>query len=331
MSLPALSWKALPTVNVAVQSSVASVKDAILAALASTTYLDGSIRTPGAGIAWTATALANNVVKCVPSAANNARNIQALLGCGAVGSSQAVAFGATYSGAYQSQYMGVSLAIDGNYLTDNVANPVAPGGRFYGWTYGSKSIATAATNAASVRILESADILCVSIVHVDGSVMPTFIGAIVDAETGSLIDTESDGKLYGVISPGASISNTTQLNDNNFHSYTYSYLGTGAANAPSAGVFSPGTSTIMSLRRFGAISLPETPTGTSNSLQTLSGKFMRMPIYVSTGDNFVGRLREIWLFKRAMHGLIVRSGGVDRGMLLGRSVISTSDAVLLTY
>jgi hypothetical protein len=58
---------------------------------------------------------------------------------------------------------------------------------------------------------------------------------------------------------------------------------------------------------------------------------MRMPVYVSSGDNFVGRLREIWLFKRSLHGLIIRSGGVDRGMLLGRSVLSTTDTVLLTY
>ena len=236
MSLPALNWKPLPTVNVAVNTA-AGLRDAIIAALSSSTYLDGSIRTPGAGVAWTASLLSNNVVKCVP-AGPNPMNLQALLGTGYTSYNQAMAHGATQmTSTLANQYLAVSLALDGDYLTDNVVNPVAGSGRFYGWGYASRSTTgSQGSPFSSVRLIESADVLCVQVVHADGIIMPAFMGAIVDPETGAAADAEVDGNLYGVITPGSGFNGTT---DAYFHNSTTGYLGNSGGSNTAAGVFKP--------------------------------------------------------------------------------------------
>lgn len=170
-------------------------------------------------------------------------------------------------------------------------------------------------------------------------------------------DAESDGVLYGVMTSGncATWSYTRNefiyyfsLDVSPWNYQACTFTGniynppTGITTAqrliyPHCGVFLPGTSNVIEVNRMGCYK----PAGLERSANylkstkytTISSKIPKYPMYFQSSDNFMGRAREMWMFGRSKHGLVLKSGGPSgqlKGHIISFNSVTAWDAFILS-
>jgi hypothetical protein len=211
----------------------------------------------------------------------------------------------------------------GSFSSWNAAAPFTSGQTFGYW----RVWATTA-GVGTVRLYEGTEAVLVLIETASAATYGAILGAVLDSESTDVVsDSESDGKLYGIITSGTAsnisgtIHTTLQFLD---HSTT--------ASQNHAGIFTPGGSALLTMnRRFQAAALM-----TTTGLRTRAGRFVRAPYdYRSTAaapnDVALGRLREISMFSDGKTGTRLTSGGTTVGYLVGGSSSTDVDVVILAH
>lgn len=319
MSLTPQQWKKLPVQTLGA-TTLPTILDAIYTALTSATYYDASARTAGAGSAWTF------------SRYQNAGTTEAVYG---TPPTDAIAHRAIFAGvnAARTPLMASPDTWLANCLMVSVAKNA---GAFASWDHASAPFTSgqffgywrvyAGTTAAKVHVYESQECLAVFVEETGGSVYGALAGALWDPESSDTTnDSESDGRLYGVVTSGSgsAVSATFNTTASAFlgHSVTI-----GNAHA---GIFQPGSSSILSALRW---CLPDVSTTTSS--YSRAGRFYRVPwLYrlnqSAPNDRMIGRLREACLFRDGKLGNVHSESGADKAYLVGGSTTADQDCVAL--
>jgi hypothetical protein len=349
MPIDTLTWKMLPVWSNADSSLIttgAGLISAIKSALEQSTYVDGSARVPGSGVAWTATTLADGSLKCTP--VSNAHNMLVhFVAQAQTGASMPMAFGETRGTGGERVYATMALN-PGAYSLATTATPWGSGAstRVFGYAIASPCYNTltygmnysSVNTVSNIRIYESKDALLVMLGanlryasnngSVVTSVIPLMFGGFIAPLTSDASDAESDGLIYGMTTHGGigpegatytSFAHSFYTNPG-FLGHSSNILASGVAAGTKAGVFIPGTSSVRTFNisaRFTA------------GLTTFSNKIVKMPIYIGNSTNIFGRVREAYVYKTGLVGTLLRSEGQDRGFIVGMSPTNMTDAVLL--
>jgi hypothetical protein len=224
--------------------------------------------------------------------------------------------------------------------------------KIYIWECG-EAVAIALFSSSSITSSQAVNFMATSNTT-SGSIYAGIAGAYIDPESNdTTVDSEIDGRLYGIAATGIPIGGGTRcaiaLNSTNiryemvwmttgvssnhhsdFLSHCCAYSGVRPANHNKALYYVPNTDQkrYMTLINTNSMGLPTyTPRGflPSNPLYYFDG----------TGDTsspgtgkFLGRLREIEAIKGAPSGMTYRSGSVDYGYTLGGSTNFATQAIL---
>lgn len=365
----ALAWKALPTVNVATMSDVGYIA-ALKNLFDQPNYADGTART-GSPTAWTTSTLSDGSLKC--TAPSNPLGLIAHFIPASLTANNPKSFGEPQPATTTGKVLGTIVLNPGTYTSNNANTWGASSRCFgycqmaplnitaQNPTSSNLSTGLISTyTSIAIRAWESADAV---VIHVMPS---TGVGAIYvlggwiapDISASESADAETDGVLYGIMTSGNSGS---YLNNFNLTFYTYNYdvspwiNGTGTYafttngwnNAitsiarvvhPHCGVFQPGTSNVVEINRMGSFKIAGSDVYGANYILpqqfvTISQKFIKIPLYFQSSTNFIGRAREMWMFRRSVNGLVLRSGGSggqDKGHIVSFSNTASGDAFLLS-
>lgn len=181
-----------------------------------------------------------------------------------------------------------------------------------------------------------------------------------DASSSDSSDAETDGVLYGIITSGNCGTRSSVLNElfylygqetlpatitsvgyfpftsNSVTASSLTITSTNCVAYPHCGIFLPGSSSVTEVERQGAFRFYSVDEAQNNSypgtlqLKTLSNKFVKMPMYFQTSTKLVGRAREMWMYKRSINGITVRSSdGQDIGYVVSFNKSDKSDSFLL--
>jgi hypothetical protein len=319
VSLPHTNWRYVGS-SAFTTASLPVVMDAIYSLGTATTYQDSTARTPGSGSAGTWTKVqVSSVTECVyvtPAEAGIDHRI--MIG------------GATYT-PNPSPTMGPNTSYSANTL---MANVVKNAGTFDKWnsdapfttgeTFGWWDIWNTSVGTGTVYLWESKDCIAVLIANSAGNSMYGFFGgAIIDPESSdTTVDSESDGKVYGQITSG------TSAISGQFHSQG-DFLDHQQFGSRRAGVFSPGSGSVLQISRVMRFQSDVSTTGMKNR----SGSFSRAAIIMRSNspDNCLGRLRDIYAFTDSQVPAKQTDGGSTIGYIYGASASSFADCVLLEH
>jgi hypothetical protein len=323
MSLPVLNWKALPLVTLT-SGTIGAVMKGIYDAFTSSVYIDGSPRVTGSASAWTfAQELSGSTVEAVwgiaPTGSLNQRVV--LAGSSRTGLTPFLAFPDT---AYAPATLYTSVAKNAStYTTWNGAEPFSSGSFFGYW----KTWVTSSGTPQIVRCLESQEAIAVFIQNTTANnVYGSIAGAILDPEsTDTAIDSETDNRLYGIVTTGTSIM---AINNSDIGTAANMFAHGTVAGNNHMGIFTPNTGSIKTVEkntRLGTIIIEE--------LTSRSGRLVKMPIitkFTVSPINFAGRLREIWMFRDAIIGNTVTNGATVNGYIIGNNTSTIADCVLFS-
>ena len=335
MALTPLTWRMLPPVTVTTPNTIHTLLDAIYTAGSSLVYADGEDRVASVNTKWTwyfdNTATPNNgsttAVYAEPPSSGSAMG-QKIIVCGSVAAPASTLRNQKDATAFVASRPLVGIAKSaGTYThwTDAVSSSGTStpftSGEFSGYcTVGDLGTAAYAT----VHMYESQEAIAVFAV-VAGVVRFAFIaGAFIDCFSTSTINTETDGRIYGL----TSLKNVTTGMDVSFL-YTSAasnplFMGNSTSGQTNCFFFNPGLATIKHSARL---------TTFSSSLGIFSapnGNIPLIPIQLnySTG-NYAGQLREIFATKPAILGNTVRdAGSIDKGYIAGHSSATAGHAIL---
>lgn len=327
MSLSALNWKQLP-VQSGMTALVPNVIDAINTAFKSNIYIDGSARVTGSDIAWTPTIekFSTTTEACYftpPSSSLGQKIIVA--GSSRTGLTPTMGSPDTYA----ANFLHVSLSKNvgtGSYSSWTNASPFSAGNFFGYWKIWSTSMG----GALSIRCFESTDAIAIFIHCASDTITGFVAGGIIDCETNNTSsDSETDNKVYGIITTGANTtSGKFSLTSNNLSTNpTFGFHGAATANAH-AGIFNPNQATVALIQKVNYLAVSD-----STTLFTKSANLVKLPIFVNyntTPLNFVGRLREIWYFRDAVFGNSVTDGSTVNGYLISGGTTSVADTIMLS-
>lgn len=323
MSLSPLAWRYVGAQAFGA-ATVAAVLDALYTLGTAVTYADATTRTPGSGSAWTWSRYQNASVTeaCYATPPTVTLGLRVILAGAASLPSPSPTMASPDAAAANVLNVNV-IKNAGSFASWNAASPFTSGQTFGYW----RVWATAA-GAGTVRLYEGTEAVVVLIETASASQYGAILGAILDSESTDLVsDSESDGKLYGIITSGtaANISGTMNTSSQFLdHSTT--------ASNHHAGIFTPGGSTLLPMNRRFQASAFMTTTG----LKTRAGRFVRAPYdYRATAaapnDVALGRLREISMFSDGKTGTKLTSGGTTIGYLVGGSSSTDVDVVILAH
>ena len=324
MSLPVLNWKALPLVTLT-SGTIDAVIKGIYDAFTSSIYIDGSPRVTGSASAWTfAQELSGSTIEAVwgiaPTGSLNQRVI--LAGSSRLSLTPQLA---SPDSTYAPATLYTSVAKNAStFTTWNGAAPFSSGSFFGYW----KTWVTSSGTPQIVRCLESQEAIAVFIQNtVANRVYGSVAGAILDPEsTDVAIDSETDNRLYGIVTTG--INTTMTITHIDASSTTYMFAHGSSTGDNHMGIFTPATGSIKTVTK-------NTSLGTiaTEELTSRSGRLIKMPItakYFAAPTNFAGRLREIWMFRDAIIGNTVTNGATVNGYIIGNNTASTADCVLFS-
>jgi hypothetical protein len=324
MALPALNWRRLAPVTLAA-NDVNAALDAIYTAGTAVTYADGSARVPGTGSAWTWNRDTTNVLQPGATTAAYASPplatalTQRVIFAGSTAAPTAMPVYQTDTRAAGIVYAS-SVKNAGAYSDWNSATPFTTGDCL-GFARSAVTQVTAAFT--TLNLWESQEAIAVQYSRVAPNVNTsiTVVGAFVDP--GATANGESDGRLYGLTTSG----------NNNYVSATFWGSSTDAlfweisvANQNHFGLFSPGSASVTTYRRFGTY----TPSAT---LLSLGGEVPLVPICVT---NVLGTtpavLRQMFLTRDILSNLTLQNAGVPEGYTLGANYRTTNaDTCVLAY
>lgn len=328
MALSALNWKMLPP-QVVTSNNVNSILDLIYTMGASSTYSDGSGRTPGSGSAWTwGRDTLNTYQSGVTTAAHATPPIDSIghKVCFA-GSTTVGAPGCKmYLDSYTAGIMMVGTAKgSGSYSNWTSSTTPFGSGDFTGFIHACRN--TSAATYSTVYMYESQEAIIVQLITTAGSVCEIVAGAFIDPLSSHSSNAESDGRLYGVTSSGSgSFLSTVRWTAAPNQTFNH----TGGNGAPHAAVFIPGASTVQSIYKFTYVL---NTTYASINLTAKNGDIPRITIPVGyiISPYFSGQLRQIYTTKNSgSTGLTWSISGVAQGYVLSGSTITTSEAMVIT-
>ena len=323
MSLPAVNWRYIGS-SAFGTASVANVLDAFYALGLSVTYADGTTRTPGTDSAWTWQRYQNvSVTEAIHgNPPTNTLGLRVIL-----------------AGAATLPIPSPTMAVPDVALNNILlANVVKNAGQWNAWnaaspftsgqTFGYWRVWPTSAGVGIVRLYESRESVFVVIETSTGTAYGAILGAILDSEsTDTVSDSESDGKLYGIITSGtnANISGTMNTSPQFLdHSTNPSWN--------HAGIFTPNGSSLLTMSRR---SVNAAATSTT-SFKSRSGKYYRIPIdYRATAfapnDFELGRLRDICMFCDSKLGQKHISGATTIGYLFSGSSVADTDCFILVH
>ena len=340
MSLAALNWKQLPNQIVASGStSPADIINAIGDAFASTTYIDGTARTPGSGTAWTRTISQvggiTEAVYLAPVSSTLGQRV-CIGGSGTTARALTILSGTTQTSVINLIYAGV-----GKNVTTNAANwysnPFADGS-FSG--YAVFGAARSSTLSATIRCYECSDAVAVTVEQGGAVYGAAILGAWLDPESANASDAESDGKLYGLATLGTAASGVSTgspsggvnwaANNTNAASALLFATASGGNTTAQAAVFTPGAGTTLQVSMSSAYGNFATYAG----MTTMNFINVRFPIMMAqvpySAAIFIGRVREIWYSGYALNGTAYENNGSLVGFLISANSGQSGQALLLT-
>ncbi len=323
MSLSPLAWRYVGAQAFGA-ATVASVLNALYTLGTAVTYADATTRTPGSGSAWTWSLYQNGgtTEACYATPPTLTLGLRVILAGAATLPTPSPTMAAPDAAAINVLNVNV-IKNAGAFNAWNAASPFTSGQTFGYW----RMWATA-TGAGTVRLYEGAEAVLVLVEAASGNTYGAILGAILDSEsTDTVSDSESDGKLYGMITSGtnANISGTIYT--------TAQFLNHSAsASFHHAGIFTPGGSTLLTMN----LRIESSAAMTTTGLKTRSGRYVRAPLdYRSTAaapnDVALGRLREISMFADGKTATKLTSGGTTIGYLVGGSSSTDVDVVILGH
>jgi hypothetical protein len=323
MSLSPLAWRYVGAQAFGA-ATVAAVLDALYTLGTAVTYADATTRTPGSGSAWTWSRYQNASVTeaCYATPPTVTLGLRVIL----AGAASLPSPSPTMASPDAAAANVLNVNVIKNASSFNAWNAASP--FTSGQTFGYWRVWATAAGAGTVRLYEGTEAVVVLIETASASQYGAILGAILDSESTDLVsDSESDGKLYGIITSGtaANISGTMNTSSQFLdHSTT--------ASNHHAGIFTPGGSTLLPMNRRFQASAFMTTTG----LKTRAGRFVRAPYdYRATAaapnDVALGRLREISMFSDGKTGTKLTSGGTTIGYLVGGSSSTDVDVVILAH
>lgn len=325
MANPDLNWRYVG-IRTFTAGDIAASHDAVYTLGTSTTYADGTARTPGSGSAWTWNREVSGptTVAAYGNPPTNALAFRYIIG------------GTVAAGAYT--FLTPDLATAGNlvvygmqrgagaYTTWTSATPFTNAG-FSGYWQGTRVFATVAFN--SVAMWESQETCVIQYGQASTGVTSSIgFGALFDPLSTNASNAESDGRIYTMWGSGAT-SNTAS----NWASITTdggAWSGYLSNSANHAGTFAPGTSTM-----FGGAGFQTLRFGTftpSTTLNSINGSVSRVNLCAwNSAGTFLGQSRQWYLMRDSAGRIEYASGATPVGFVWGPSLGSVGDAVLLTY
>ena len=323
MSLSPLAWRYVGAQAFA-SATVASALDALFTLGGAATYADGTTRTVGSGSAWTWSRYQNagTTEACYATPPTATLGLRVILAGAASLPSPSPTMAAPDAAAINVLNVNV-VKNAGSFASWNAASPFTSGQTFGYWRVWST-----AAGVGTVRLYEGTEAVLVLIETASATAYGAILGAILDSEsTDVTLDSESDGKLYGIITSG------TQSNISGTIYTTAQFLNhSSSASFHHAGIFTPGGSTLLTMN----LRIEASASMTTTGLKTRSGRFVRAPLdYRSTAaapnDVALGRLREISMFSDGKTGTKLTSGGTTIGYLVGGSSSTDVDVVILAH
>lgn len=326
MSLPSVAWRYVGSQSFGTPSLAAAL-DALHGVANASAYADGTSRTQGSGSAGTWSRVqSGGSTECVYVSPPTNTLSQRIMIAGASYTPSPSPTMATPDSYSSSELMVNIVKNAGSFTTWHVASPFGSSSQTFGWW----KCWTTAQGIGSVRLWESKESVAVLISNAAGSASTGFIaGAIIDPESpDTLVDAESDGKLYGIFTSGPAHIQSDF--------YTQGDQGSGVfmkhfPNNSSAhsGVFVPGASGIIQaspMQGFAA-------NPSSTTLATRSGRFARLAIAMRSNspDNILGRLRDIYAFSDGIVPQRLMDGATPVGYLFGTSASANCDCLILEH
>lgn len=176
----------------------------------------------------------------------------------------------------------------------------------------------AATAAAKVHALVTAESVWVFVETAAGGMLGTGIGALLDPETTSSTSAESDGRLYSVV-----VSGTSAIGSG-IHSGSGLLYHGASNNAVHFLTLKAGTSSCLRTSR-----LAPQATSSTTTLTNWDSEPVALPLYFydTVGDRFLGRLREITVVRDGKMSQRQSPAGVDRWFYVGGSASADGDCL----
>lgn len=327
MSLEALKHRRLATVNAA-SMTIPAVLDAFWTVVdpTVTTYSDGSARafsgTGATGWTWTRVqvlGVTEAIYATPPGGTINQRVIIAGRATAPTPSPTMVA-----PDTFLANGLLISHQLSaGAFTTWNAAAPFT-NSRFMGYTRLGAAVTTYTSVACCVY--ESQETVWIEMLVNGTSVFIVPVGALYDPETVSAAACETDGRRYGMVTPGA-----TALVSNLLGAAATGALWVHSTTAGNGHgyIWRPGSTIVDTVSR------QWTSTGAATAvLQTnLAGEFAGTPLFIPSTSGWVGRVRECYWGRPVLyHQRIDTTPGVIAAYGIGWNTTSaTGDALLLKY
>lgn len=211
----------------------------------------------------------------------------------------------------------------GAFTTWNAAAPFT-NSRFMGYTRLGGAVST--YTSISVCVYESQETVWIELLTNGTSVLLVPVGALYDPETTASAAAETDGRRYGLVTPGSAglVSNFL----GSAASGTLWAHGT-SVGAPHGYIWRPGSTIVDTVAR----QWVSTGAATATILTDLAGQFAGQTLFMSATSSWAGRIRECsWGRPLLYHQRIESSPGVTTAYGLGWSTTSaTGDALFLKY
>jgi hypothetical protein len=375
MSLPKTQWRYLGVVSCN-SATTTTIIDGIYNLGLVTTYPDGSARTPGSGSAGTYNLVStgttrvlhidpsvrtinNKIVLCADtggtiSLPNGAARLPTTASGEDVfadnksgswwGSSGSTGYPAV-DGVGRFTIFSTIIKNPGVYSHWTAVNPFTSGS-FYG--YYRSLVTTSSGFTGSVHVYESSD--CLAVAFVGSQNYFLLAGAIIDPESpDTTLDSESDGKLYGIITATFGSGWIDNIVSNLQHTGVSSMR-----NQMTSSIFLPNSSNILRITpitwtvpvytfndigRYNsstnllAVSALNSNLLNGSAMFTRSGRLVKIPItYRSlTSGHTLGRLRDIYLFSNSRLPRRLMNGNVPLGYAFGPSDSSDVNCLFMEH
>lgn len=325
-TLPPLNYKYIGKFSVSTTSAQAAL-NTITTAFSSNTYADGTARNAGTDCAWTATTFLNAsvpvAVSLAPPSSSLSQRIIYAGGSTSPSPSPTMIGSDVYSNSNNRVVFGLAKnTIDGTYVNWSNSNPYTSGS-FTGYAGICNT-----TNLSFIHVYESQETVMTIFELNTNQVQIGLAGALLDPETTTAGNFESDGKIYGVSSSGYLAAGTV-INNSYGTVGTQNFLSYGGVTAGYAKTY------IFNFNSGGIINITNKSIGPSptnnNHFKNTSGEFVRQQIFMEAGGGglFYGRLREITTFPIGLSFTKFAISNVVNGFIIGSNSTSTSQCLLL--
>jgi hypothetical protein len=325
MANPPLNWRYVGTITFV--STINNALDAAYTLGTAVTYADGSARTPGTGSAWTwAREVSGVTVAAYGIPPTNALGFNYIIG-GTVGAS-AYTFLTPDSATLANCIVYGMNRSSGAFTTWTNANPFTNAG-FSGYWRGTRAFTALAYD--SVAMWESQEGCILQFGNAAaGSTSSIGLGALFDPLSSAPLNAESDGRLYSIWGSGSLLPTNGGWAQIAAGTDATAWAGGAASGACHAGTFAPGTNVMLGgagaqTYRFGSFAATTTFTSTN-------GDIARVPLSAWNGTGtYIGQSRQWFITKDSISRLTWTNGAIVIGYIWSSSLLSTNDAVVMTY